>query len=1012
MNEVLKVLCLEDSPQDAEIMRELLIDAGYNLNMDCTAAEKEFVSLLSSHKYDLILADFKLPGFDGFTALQWSMEICPEVPFICISGTIGEETAVELLKKGAVDYILKDRLIRLPSAIKRAIEQHNIQIEKRAAELLLRENEEKLQSIFSAAPVGIGLLVNQVFMEINDTFCKMTGYNRTELIGKNAETIYAKDEQNESAGIVIYRHLSEKGTGSVETRFKCKDGRILNIFLSSTPLDKDDLTRGITFIAMDITERKQAEEELLKSEGRYKVLFQNSNDAIILMNKDGSFDCNPQTLKMFKVNTKEEFFKFYPAELSPIVQPDGKNSYEASQEYINVAYQEGINRFDWTHRRTDGEDFYTEVLLSTVDFGEEQVLQCTVRDITERKRAEQTIIYEHKILRTLIDNIPDVIYIKDIDCRKVIANTADVRNIGFKEETEVLGKTDIELFPGPIGERGYTDDKKLINSGEAIIEREEDFLGKNGERCWLQTTKIPLRDKDGKITGLVGIGRDITKRKRAEEELIQSYLFSESLLKTIPFGMDIVDEKGTVLFQSDNFKKLFGEEAIGKKCWEIYRDDKKQCSECPLIKGITIGETEAYESHGVLDNRIFEISHTGMMYQGKKTMLEIFQDITDRKQSEEELINAKEKAEEGDRLKTAFLNNISHEIRTPMNAIVGFCALLGEPDLNEQSRMDYIEVIIQSSNHLLAIISDIVDISNIEANTVKIAKNGININSTFKSLYDQFLPKVSEKKIQLICESDIPDSDALIVTDNTKLKQILINLINNAIKFTDKGYVKVGCVLRDKFLEFCVSDTGIGIGEEYYQRIFDRFYQVQLSISRLYEGTGLGLAISKANVELMGGKIWLTSEPGKGSTFFFSIPYEKQAVETLAVNEKRVPEDFVFPEKKTILIAEDIDSNFKLVRFFLSNANTEIIRAANGKEAVQKFQSNKNIDLILMDIKMPVMDGYTAVKLIRETNNTIPIIAQTAYAEDKEKAIDSGCSGFISKPFDKKSLLKVIHEFI
>jgi len=1012
MNEVLKVLCLEDSPQDAEIMRELLIDAGYNLNMDCTAAEKEFVSLLRSHKYDLILADFKLPGFDGFTALQWSMEICPEVPFICISGTIGEETAVELLKKGAVDYILKDRLIRLPSAIKRAIEQHNIQIEKRADELLLKENEEKLQSIFSAAPVGIGLLVNQVFMEINDTFCKMTGYNRTELIGKNAETIYAKDEQNESAGIVIYRHLSEKGTGSVETRFKCKDGRILNIFLSSTPLDKDDLTRGITFIAMDITERKQAEEELLKSEGRYKALFQNSNDAIILMNKDGSFDCNPQTLKMFKVNTKEEFFKFYPAELSPIVQPDGKNSYEASQEYINVAYQEGINRFDWTHRRTDGEDFYTEVLLSTVDFGEEQVLQCTVRDITERKRAEQTIIYEHKILRTLIDNIPDVIYIKDIDCRKVIANTADIRNIGSKEEAEVLGKTDIELFPGPIGERGYTDDKKLINSGEAIIEREEDFLGKNGERCWLQTTKIPLRDKDGKITGLVGIGRDITKRKRAEEELKQSYLFSESLLKTIPFGMDIVDEKGTVLFQSDNFKKLFGEEAIGKKCWEIYRDDKKQCSECPLIKGITIGETEAYESHGVLDNRIFEISHTGMMYQGKKTILEIFQDITDRKQSEEELINAKEKAEEGDRLKTAFLNNISHEIRTPMNAIVGFCALLGEPDLNEQSRMDYIEVIIQSSNHLLAIISDIVDISNIEANTVKIAKNGININSTFKSLYDQFLPKVSEKKIQLICESDVPDSDALIIADNTKLKQILINLINNAIKFTDKGYVKVGCVLRDKFLEFCVSDTGIGIGEEYHHRIFDRFYQVQLSISRLYEGTGLGLAISKANVELMGGKIWLTSEPGKGSTFFFSIPYEKQVVETLAVNEKRVPEDFVFPQKKTILVAEDIDSNFKLVRFFLSNANTEIIRAANGKEAVEKFQSNKNIDLILMDIKMPVMDGYTAVKLIRETNNTIPIIAQTAYAEDKEKAIDSGCSGFISKPFDKKSLLKVIHEFI
>src|SRR5664280_2251548 len=273
MNEVLNVLCLEDSPRDAEIIHELLIDAGYNLNMDYTASEKEYVSLLRSHKYDLILSDFKLPGFDGFTALRWSVEICPDVPFICISGTIGEETAVELLKKGAVDYILKDRLIRLPSAIQRAIEQHNIQIEKRAAELLLKENEEKLQSIFSAAPVGIGLVVGRIFIEVNDTFCRMTGYNRSDLIGKDAEALYAKDEQNESAGFVIYRHIAEKGTGSVETRFKCKDGRVLNIFLSSTPLDKDDLSKGVTFIAMNITERKLAEEKLIIA--NRELVFQN-----------------------------------------------------------------------------------------------------------------------------------------------------------------------------------------------------------------------------------------------------------------------------------------------------------------------------------------------------------------------------------------------------------------------------------------------------------------------------------------------------------------------------------------------------------------------------------------------------------------------------------------------------------------------------------------------------------------------------------------------------------------
>jgi CheY-like chemotaxis protein len=219
-------------------------------------------------------------------------------------------------------------------------------------------------------------------------------------------------------------------------------------------------------------------------------------------------------------------------------------------------------------------------------------------------------------------------------------------------------------------------------------------------------------------------------------------------------------------------------------------------------------------------------------------------------------------------------------------------------------------------------------------------------------------------------------------------------------------------VLKEKFLEFSVSDTGIGIPQESHQKIFVRFYQVQNTITRLYEGTGLGLAISKSHIELLGGQIWLTSEPGSGTSFFFTIPYEKQARDTQSVNEKRIQDGYIFPVKKTILVAEDIDSNFKLVRFFLSGENTEIIRAFNGKEAVEKFHSNKNIDLILMDIKMPVMDGYTAVKLIRETNTEIPIIAQTAYVEDEEEAIESGCSGSISKPFNKKHLLKIMAEFI
>ncbi|HEY5470636.1 MAG TPA: ATP-binding protein, partial [Bacteroidales bacterium] len=631
-------------------------------------------------------------------------------------------------------------------------------------------------------------------------------------------------------------------------------------------------------------------------------------------------------------------------------------------------------------------------------------------DITDRKRAEETLMESEARYRSIFENVQDVYYEASMDGTILeVSPSIYTLSDGQYHREDLLGKSITEFYSDPRERQFY-----LGNLKKKGFIKDFEIKVKNRDGSIIPCT-ISLKlsfGKDGTPDKIIGSIHDITERKSAEAELRQSYEFNTSLLKTIPFGMDIVDEKGNILFQSENFKRLFGECTDGEKCWDLYRDDKKQCPDCPLFKGITVGETEAYESHGVLGNRIFEINHTGMMYQGKKAILEIFQDITDRKQSEEELIFAKNKAEEGDKLKTAFLHNISHEIRTPMNAIVGFAALLGEPDLEAQTRQDYTEVIVQSSNHLLEIITDIVDISNIEANLVKIIKNEINVNSTLKSLYNQFTPKAKEKKIKLIFETSLADSDSLILTDSTKLNQILINLISNALKFTTEGSIKICYMVRDNFLEFCVSDTGIGIAEEYHSKIFERFYQVLHTFSKLYEGTGLGLAISKANVELMGGKIWLSSEPGVGTTFYFTIPYEKRIIESIAGSKENILKYPAFTEKKKILVAEDVESNFKLISYFLSGANTEIIRAVNGKEAVEICLADKTIDLVLMDIKMPVMDGYTAIKLIRQTNSVIPIIAQTAYFDDKEPALEAGASGFISKPFDKKGLLKIIHKFI
>ena len=1008
MNQVLKLLCLEDSPRDAEIMRELLIDAGYKLNMDWTASEKEYVSLLRSNKYDVILADFKLPGFDGFTALRWSVEICPDVPFICVSGTVGEETAVELLKKGAVDYILKDRLVRLPSAVQRALEQHRIQIEKRAAELLLKENEEKLQSIFSAAPVGIGLVIGSVFIEVNDTFCKMTGYTRPELIGKNAETIYAKDEPNESAGIVISRSIADKGTGSVETRFKCKDGRILNIFLSSTPLDKDDLSKGVTFIAMDITDRKKAEEALSESQQLFQTLAQVSPVGIFRTNTDGyTTYLNPKYLELTGLSVEEALsFGWINA-----VHPDDRKLLKGNwlsdiqsrkTSYAEYRFLKPDKSIVWVIGKAVPEMIGNEV---TGYIG-------TITDITDRKMAEEKLKSSEERLKILFDYAPDAYYLNDLKGNFIDGNIASEKLLGH-DRNELIGKNFLKLDLLSLKQLPRVAKLLVTNSlGQGTGPDEFVLTRKDGSKVTVEILTHPVKIKDQTL--VLGIARDITERKHAEDALRENEEKFRSILENSADAIFITDQQGKYVYTNNEVTAMLGytsEEMKKKTITDLSPHDKTDRSVEILKKTLNEGKVFAEIELLKKDGSLISTDLNSVLLPGGLVYCSC-RDITERKQAKEELIKAKDKAEEGDRLKTAFLHNISHEIRTPMNAIVGFSALLAEPHIDVQSSKDYIEVIMQSSNHLLAIISDIVDISNIEANLVKIVKNEININSTLQSLCNQFIPKANEKKIQLACETTLSDTDALVLTDSTKLNQILINLISNALKFTDKGSINIGYKVKLDFLEFCVSDTGLGIPQKYHIRIFERFYQVQPSISRLYEGTGLGLAISKAHVELMGGKIWLTSEPGKGTSFYFTIPYEKQTVKTLESNGTGVGEGLVFPVKKTILVAEDIDSNFKLIKYFLSEVNINLIRAVDGKEAVEKCLSNKNIDLILMDIKMPVMDGYTAVKLIREKNSTIPIIAQTAYSDDQQKALALGCSGFISKPFDKKGLLKILQEFI
>lgn len=380
-----------------------------------------------------------------------------------------------------------------------------------------------------------------------------------------------------------------------------------------------------------------------------------------------------------------------------------------------------------------------------------------------------------------------------------------------------------------------------------------------------------------------------------------------------------------------------------------------------------------------------------------------------------ELITAKIRAEESDRLKSAFLANLSHEIRTPMNAINGFTDLILNTHITETEKLEYLNVIEKSGKNLVSIIDDLIEMSKIDSNQIIPNYTQVNLESCMNELYETVKVTIQNKDIEFILiQSSLP-AEFNIITDDIKLKQVIINLLTNAIKFTDKGMVTFGYEIdeQNQLIHFTVRDTGLGIDEVEHKNIFDRFKRVDSDVSIKVGGLGLGLAISKAYVELLGGSITLTSKVGEGSTFYFSIPLQYAKVEQITVrpvNEAEVTKS----ERKVILIAEDDNINYLLFQKMMQHKNFEIIRAINGQVAVELCLGNPNIDLVLMDIKMPILDGFQAIEQIQPIRPNLPIIAQTAYSssEDKAKIEKAGFSDYITKPLNRERLFELLDYYL
>lgn len=391
----------------------------------------------------------------------------------------------------------------------------------------------------------------------------------------------------------------------------------------------------------------------------------------------------------------------------------------------------------------------------------------------------------------------------------------------------------------------------------------------------------------------------------------------------------------------------------------------------------------------------------------------IARDITERYKNLQALVNAMEKAEQSDRLKSAFLANMSHEIRTPMNGILGFAGLLKEPNLTGEEQQKYIRIIEKSGARMLNIINDIVDISKIESGLMKLDMKESNINEQIEYAYTFFKPEAEAKGIKLSFSNTLPQKEAIIKTDREKLYAVLTNLVKNAIKYSKAGAIELGYITKCETLEFYVKDTGIGISKDRQEAIFERFIQADISDKMARQGAGLGLSISKAYVEMLGGKIWVESDEGKGSTFYFTLPYNAEPVKE-TIDRKLEPSGKNETVRKLkILIAEDDEVSEMLLDKTVKMFGKEILKARTGVEAVEICRDNPDIELILMDIQMPIINGYEATKQIREFNTEVIIIAQTAYglSGDREKAIYAGCNDYIAKPINKMELQMLIQKY-
>ncbi|MFB6319684.1 PAS domain S-box protein [Saccharicrinis sp. FJH54] len=897
-------------------------------------------------------------------------------------------------------------------------------------------------NVINAIQDGISVLTPDfTIISANNKIKEWNGSNAVE--GKKCYEVYRSFEKPCKA--CACKSALETGKVSI-TEIHGLYGKTDNIYeISALPIIEPETGKitSIVELVRDITETRKAETELQNQKDRLYHLITSSNS--------GTWEWNVQTgetifnerwaniigytldeLEPVSIRTWEQFM--HPDD-ARICETNLNRHFEGEVDFYNAELRIKHKSGSWIWILDQGQ------VISRTEDGKPEWMFGTHQDITERKLAELKIKESeekykalNRLFRTISDNMTDMLWAKDLDNKFIFTNKAMCDGLlNAKDVHEPIDKTDIyfanrERKSRPDNPEWHTFGEICMDSDAVVRKtmkpgRFDEFGNVKGKFLRLDVTKSPLLDDDGKIIGVVGSGRDVTVESEIRGQLKKSEERYRNVVNGIKEVVFETDAEGLWTFLNPAWTEMTNftvEESVGTDFLDyVFPDDRERNAK--LFKPL-INKEKPYCRH-----EIRYITKDGgykwvEVYAGLITdengnttgTTGTLMDITERKIWEKELLKAKEKAEESDRLKSAFLANMSHEIRTPMNAIVGFASFLLDKDLSRDEISRYSEYIISSGDHLLELINDIIDISKIDAGQIRTTVAAVNITELLKEVEGIFSShmkfKQKEGPVELIAK--IPSKAYTAETDIVRLRQILINLINNALKFTHKGHVEFGMVIKGPDIEFYVKDTGIGIAEKDQQIIFERFRQASDSTEKIYGGTGLGLSIAKAYVELLGGKITLFSEPGNGSTFRFTIP--NNSVETVIAGQAAQSDGFSAFNGEHILVAEDDYISYKYLYEVLSSYDLKVSRAENGEQALKSVLNDPTINLVLMDILMPVMDGLEATRKIREKKITVPVIAQTAFAfeSDRERCINAGCDDYLSKPVKEKELVNVLHKYL